>query len=294
MFKQAAASKAITVTSGELTSMSQDRLYQLFTNANWSKMNEASRLAALQEAENRQARADGRPPVKVQKGSREEFRHPDTLGGYNPYEKVIRLNYRYIEGKSPTHTGAGALSTILHEGRHAYQNYLVDKGVTSDSPVILKEWLTETVMYVPPEESFLIYAIQSLEDDARRFARKEMQKILGSLLLCGIDDQGFRNEYAALLQEEAENIMMIQEYLTIDDIDDVAHSMRLAMETRFPNLDLSNMSLFDNARLVLESKVDSAQDVMDLLDKMDRLAQERVSALNKRISDKMRVRKMKG
>ncbi len=291
MFGKNDISKKVTVTEKELASFSQDDLYLIFTAKYWSKLTEESRQAAFQEVENRRAKADGRTPIKIMKGDKESFKDPGALGAYDPVGHVIYLNYRYFEGKSPMHTSAGALTTILHEGRHAYQDHLASQGVVSKSPDILKEWLTSMTDYIPPEIDMLVYCIQSIEDDARRFARKEMQNIINNLLLRGVNDTAFINEYKALLQQEARIFMAIQENLTIKDLDEIEAMMIKDMQDIYPDLDLKDLDLFTNARLVLNTKIESFDDLVRLLAETDKIADSKLSKIQNQNPDHIKPMK---
>ncbi len=287
MFQKDVNSKKITITAKELASMSQDKIYQVFTADNWKMLDESSRLAALQEIENRRAKIDGRPPIPILKGSKKEFKEPELFGGFDPADHVIRLNYRFLEGSSPMHTGVGALSTLLHEGRHAYQDHLVNQGVISESPDILKEWLTSTSIYIPPEVDALLYNMQSIEDDARRFARRELQGIINNLLLYGIADASYLNEFRNMLQWESQVIDAIQQFLTIKDLDEIEEMLISEMQNRYPDLDLKNLQLFETARLIINTKISSADDLIHLLDETDKIADAQLSKIRNQGPDRI-------
>lgn len=282
------------LTPEQLKAMNQDNLYLLFNQDKWTSFTESSRLALLQEVENRRAAADGRKPVKIHIGDKKQFEDPGALGYYNDNNKEIHINYRYFSGNSPWHSGAGALSVVLHEGRHAYQHFRLDNGVKDDSAQVLKEWLSARISYVSPgfsEESIALYGLQSIEDDARRFARREIQRILNNMLIRGINCQSFLTEYRNLLQEETNFILMIRENLTIEDIDCLEKLFIQDMKEQFPNLNIRDLSLFDNAKLILKAKLDNYDDLTLLLDKLDKIADEKLNQIQSkklnRISNKL-------
>ena len=275
----------LVLTPEKLQSVRQDDLYLLFTDEKWASMKTASRLALLQEIENRRAAADGREPAKVCVGDKNEFSHPGSLGVYFDEVGEIHLNYRYFSDQSPLHSGAGALGVLLHEGRHAYQFFRIRNGINDQSAEILKEWLSSTGFYQSPDGSALgmaLYALQSIEDDARRFSRRELQRIIHNLMLRGIDSRSFIREYQEALQGEENIIMIIRENLTIEDLNKYEKLIIQDMKKLYPKLNIIDLRLFDNAKLILQAKLDSFEDLTILLDQLDRLADEKLNMLQEK------------
>lgn len=275
----------LIMTPKELQSISQDDLYLLFTDEVWSSMKEASRLAVLQEVENRRAAADGREPAKVCVGDKDAFSHPGSLGVYFDGLGEIHLNYRYFSDKSPFHSGAGALGVLLHEGRHAYQFFRIHNGITDQSAEILKEWASSQGYYIAPDGSAFsvaLYGLQAIEDDARRFSRRELQKIIHNLMLRGIDSRSFVREYQEALQTEERFIMMIRENLTLEELDEYESLIIQSMKDLYPKLNISDLRLFDNAKLILQAKLESFEDLTILLDQLDKLADEKLNKLQEK------------
>lgn len=271
--------KKISPTAAELKNFNQDSLYVLFTEDRWNAMDDNSRLAVLQEVENRQAAAYGRRPYKIRIGSKEEFSSPGLCGYCSAYLKEIHLNYRYFSGVPYFYGGPSALETLIHEGRHAYQHFCTENGISDNSPDILKEWLSSSARYF---NGGAIYALQAIEEDARRFARREMQKIMNNLLLRGIEDRNFILQYQDQLQTEDYFIREAREHLTIKDLDDYENLILNDMKKRYPNLDIRDLHLFDSARLILQAKLDTTDDLIRLLDKLDQIADKKLDQIREK------------
>lgn len=273
---------SMKLTAKDLVSISQDDLYVLFTEEKWNNLTSESRLAILQEMENRRAAADGRRPAQVCIGDKEDFDEPGSLGFYADQAQEIHLNYRYFSDESPLHSGAGALSVLLHEGRHAFQHFRVQSGITDQSAEILKEWLSSEKYYLSPDASELgmaLYGLQSIEDDARRFSRRELQRIIHNLMLRGINCRSFVREYQEALQEEHRLILLIRSSLTIETLNKHENMILLTISKMYPKLNLRNLRLFDNARLILQAKLDHFDDLTNLLDQLDKLADEKLNKI---------------
>lgn len=92
---------------------------------------------------------------------------PNNMGAYNPETNTITLNSRLLENDNPQ----TAMETILHESRHAFQQYAVDHPwrVTVD-PNTIAIWEDNFNYYIRPEWDFEAYKKQPLEADANSYA----------------------------------------------------------------------------------------------------------------------------
>lgn len=93
-----------------------DQLLDQFRSENWSSLNEQQKVGVLQEYENRNAAAQGRPPAKVVSEVQER-----AYGSYNDSSNTIFIN---VEDFSSYET----LDTLEHEGNHAYQTHCIKNG----------------------------------------------------------------------------------------------------------------------------------------------------------------------
>ena len=86
----------INLDSQKLTRLSKEEMYMMLSTSMWKQLNPASRLALLQEMENRQAKLDGRPAVKIcidKMSKRSMGMHTVTRDG----QEVIILNEKFIK-----------------------------------------------------------------------------------------------------------------------------------------------------------------------------------------------------
>lgn len=276
--------KKLSPKADELKQISQDNLYLYFTNDKWDNMDNQGRLAVLQEIENRRAAADGRRPLTVKIGSKKEFSDPDLYGYHSDHKKEIHLNYRWFTDKAYRFGGASALETLLHEGRHAYQTFLTQNNVENDSPDILKEWLSSDAAYI---DGGVLYALQSIEDDARRFARRELTKIMNNLLLRGINCPEFFCQYQEILQREDYFIRIAKEYLTLDDLNHYEDLILQYLKEMRPDMNIDDISLFDGARLILDTDLNDTSDLINLLEKLDQMADAKLGKLQEKNLNRM-------
>lgn len=96
---------------------------------------------------------------------------PNNMGAYNSETNTITLNSRLLENDNPQTT----METILHESRHAFQQYAVDHPwrVNVDYNTIAT-WEDNFNYYIRPEWDFEAYEKQPLEADANLYAEKVM------------------------------------------------------------------------------------------------------------------------
>lgn len=91
------------------------------------------------------------------------------MGAYNPVDNTIMLNSSLLEMSDPHEL----LDTILHESRHAYQEYAVEHpcNVNVDTAT-LAQWEENFNNYVDSTLDFEGYFNQPIEVDARNFAEQ--------------------------------------------------------------------------------------------------------------------------
>lgn len=107
-----------------------------------------------------------------------------VLGGYNPETKGIELNEHMIESSGNDYIYyTELLDTLIHEGRHAYQDYNVNENEVHSRHSEVESW-AETMEggkwdYWGDTSSLLgqrLYEQQSIEIDARNFAADVINK----------------------------------------------------------------------------------------------------------------------
>ena len=94
---------------------------------------------------------------------------PNSMGAYSPETNTITLNSRLLENENPK----VVIETILHESRHAFQQYAIDHpwNVTVDADTIAL-WKDNMDYYIKPEWDFEAYQNQPIEVDADTFAER--------------------------------------------------------------------------------------------------------------------------
>lgn len=135
---------------------------------NWKNLTPSEREDVLQMVEYKIAEIEHRNPCQLNfqvMGDR-------SLGYFDPITKEITLNSQYVN--SDEFIGyKETLDTLIHEGRHAYQDYnMTEREVhPREGEVNMWKWNQEDVGYqVCDYVGWEIYAMQPVESDARAFA----------------------------------------------------------------------------------------------------------------------------
>lgn len=103
-----------------------------------------------------------------------------SLGQYNRITKDISINIVQLErGSKYGDDYRVHLDTILHEGRHAYQDQAVLGYVDEKNIELLQQWREnmEPGHYISPKQNYLRYYMQPVEADAREYALRLSQQI---------------------------------------------------------------------------------------------------------------------
>lgn len=135
---------------------------------NWQKLTPEERLTVLQDAESAIAKIEHRTycPIRVVELPEGHF------GSYSPVSKNITLNALYLRDNS-LESYRETLDTLIHEGRHAYQDYNMTQRCVHPSGGDVTNWVWNEyeLHYQTPEEcGFKAYKMQPVESDARAFA----------------------------------------------------------------------------------------------------------------------------
>lgn len=146
---------------------------------NWAKLTPEQRLNTLQGLENKIAQITERPPCKV---ISEEMNN--CIRGYYNGEKIA-INSKLLETRAPE-AMLQATKTLVHEGRHAYQFYNLEKDEIEPNQELIDAWRVniEDLGYETGEPSwpfgseeigFKKYYTQPVEVDARVFSESIVQ-----------------------------------------------------------------------------------------------------------------------
>lgn len=140
----------------------------------WETIQDANeRLAALQNVEENMASIQGRPSVPVEAASMED----NVFGGWNG--QTIRVNYDHLMGDQ---TVMENVDTIVHEGRHAYQDYAIEHPEIISDQNIIQEWKDNMQDYKNAETYGLeIHLNQPVEADAWSYANSIQSGLYGDM-----------------------------------------------------------------------------------------------------------------
>lgn len=145
---------------------------------NWRTLSLEDKVQVLNALECDIARIEHRPPVPVYA----QQLGPDLFGGYNREDKTITINSDYIEMSSyDSDLFKEILDTLVHEGRHAYQDYNMNVCEVHPRQSEISSWReNEEDGYCGGDASELgarLYRFQPLEIDARQFAQDVISKL---------------------------------------------------------------------------------------------------------------------
>lgn len=155
---------------------------------NWTKLSLEQRKELLNRIEQQIAAIEHRPPLPIDV----EKMKASTFGYQSNYYHKIALNSLYV-GSNSKNDYLEVIDTIIHEGRHAYQHYNVDKKLIHDSASVVNTWREN--FYDPKYQyynsgsciipvkgrlqdvGFRLYYYQPVEIDARNFASDVILKL---------------------------------------------------------------------------------------------------------------------
>ena len=191
-----------------LMGLSDGELYAMYRGENWFSMDEFARLELLQETVNRAASQNG------ELGScRVEFVKMDHNTAGRQYGDVIQLNREmYVDDlrlanyngqliQTPLQdSNLHALTTVLHEDQHAYQNQIINGVIQASDSSVRQEYAANNFGVVQvlqndgllrtgstylsgntPGVGYYLYYFQSTERDAHRFSEEKTAYIMDYL-----------------------------------------------------------------------------------------------------------------
>lgn len=146
----------------------------------WSSLSIEQRVDVLNSIDEKIAGMTKRTPCRVEAVALE-----DNLNGLAFPDGRIYLNQRLFDDCSRTGLSK-CLETLLHEGRHAYQNYNLNVRVVEQNSERVESWRLNHEMGYENGESGLLdyrnmgfkrYLAQPVEVDARVFAESVLDKL---------------------------------------------------------------------------------------------------------------------
>ncbi len=143
---------------------------------NWQQLSPEERLNVLTETENDLALIEHRVPCTLQVVDLGEGCH----GCYDSSDKSITISLSDISGSS-FDSYKETLDTLIHEARHAYQDYnlTVAEVHPRKGEIANWDWNENKLGYQSPQLcGFEAYAMQPVEADARAFAADVIDRYL--------------------------------------------------------------------------------------------------------------------
>lgn len=144
----------------------------------WKEISIEERCESLQAAEYKIADIEHRPACDM----KFESLGSGTYGYFNPTDKTITINSDYINSDSYADYKE-TLDTLIHEGRHAYQDYNLTGREVHPRSGELANWKynEHEVGYQDCQScGFEAYALQPVEADARAFAEDVLKTYLNA------------------------------------------------------------------------------------------------------------------
>jgi len=143
---------------------------------NWKESTLETKKGVLQDIEMQIAEIEHRPPCELVY----EEMGDGEFGYYDKERGVIALNETYINSDSFTDYKE-TLDTLIHEGRHAYQEYNLNEREVHPRSGEVDNWRineNETGYLNPQLYGFELYRVQPLEADATAFANDIVRRFL--------------------------------------------------------------------------------------------------------------------
>lgn len=148
---------------------------------NWQNLELNEKVDLLNDLESQIARIEHRPACPI---SAVDLRS-DLWGGYNQWSKSIDINSDYLEASgNDWDIYREVLDTLVHEGRHAYQDYNINVREVHPRHSEVSSW-AETMgdgkweywNDCSTELGQRLYEQQSIEIDARNFAADVLERM---------------------------------------------------------------------------------------------------------------------
>ncbi|AUS09989.1 hypothetical protein C1X05_14905 [Laceyella sacchari] len=157
-------------------------IFDIFHSNNWKQASTGEREKNLQLVEDYYSKIQNRKPecLVLFQNLKE-----DIMGGYS--KNVIRLNKDYIQDHPQTldkkdplrkYLNYACLDTIIHEGRHAYQDYACNNSNLHPDQKTVEKWKRNSPQfgtYITNDKG--IYRFQARERDSHEYAFSQLKNI---------------------------------------------------------------------------------------------------------------------
>ncbi len=165
--------------------MKEDLTYaeslHLLNDGSWKALDISEKIAVLQAVENEFARRENRQACEVSpKYIPRDKKDGITMGFYSRATQEITINMEQLSSDSKYGNDSIAhLDTVLHEGRHAYQDQAVKGIIRHDNTGELSQWRMNMKPgnYIPYKQNPRAYYKQPIERDAFAYAERMVKQI---------------------------------------------------------------------------------------------------------------------
>lgn len=174
--------------------------YSVFKTDHWNNnLSPKERRIALRELEREMARSQKRKARKIVF----KFMDKNKCGYYEDGKKLPRkflyINKYFLTSDEPDRNYI-LMNTVIHEGRHAYQDDVLKGKVSRDTldDEKVKLWKMNSIIRNDAKGNFTKYRFQPREDDAYNFAYDVMEGLrylLDDVYRCYMDGQKAQREY---------------------------------------------------------------------------------------------------
>lgn len=154
------------ISAEERTSRQNEYLKKKLNSESWRYTSIDERVKLLQQVEHNEAQKSPRPSCDLKTAKMKDY----EMGEYDPTTNTIVVNEQLVHSDNPRR----ALETTLHEGRHAYQQDVMNNPDKYPDHPMREIWAENN--YISPNEDFEAYYNQPIEVDARSYANAHVNE----------------------------------------------------------------------------------------------------------------------
>ncbi|QKG83373.1 hypothetical protein GXN76_02065 [Kroppenstedtia pulmonis] len=155
-----------------------------FHLSHWKDLSFEERLKALQDLEHHYAKEQGREPRNVES---EKIPGLNYMGYYDPSQDIIKINEDHIKQDDFHYC---CVETVIHEGRHAYQEDAIVGIVSHPDAGEVQKWKENAIAY--KDKPYFMYRLQPLERDANDYANGQTYNLFQELEQRHGKNKGFK------------------------------------------------------------------------------------------------------
>lgn len=148
-------------------------VFRRFKGAIWQRLSPDQRLMVLQALEKKMAKKQRRPWINVVVYPDSEWKSLGMFYAQND-EQVLYVNEKLLLNHDLRFF---ALETIVHEGRHAYQYYVINNKKLHFYNFKERAWKNNLRGYIHSGDDATDYNIQAVERDAQAYTIKFLKSV---------------------------------------------------------------------------------------------------------------------